>query len=254
MSGRLAVVGLGPGDARFLTADAQDTLRQAEAVYGYGPYLDRVPARPGQSRHASDNREELARAGAALDHAASGARVAMVSGGDPGVFAMAAAICEAIDAGPPAWRGVDLAIIPGVTAMLAVAARAGAPLGHDFCAISLSDNLKPWALIERRLAAAADAGFVIALYNPVSKARPTQLVAAFGTLGRHLPATTPVIFGRAVGREGERLAFTDLAHAGAEPADMATLIIVGSEATRIVTRPGLSPLVYTPRAAVEAGR
>ncbi len=254
MSGRLAVVGLGPGDARFLTGEAQETLRQAAAVYGYGPYLDRVPAQPGQTRHASDNREELARASAALDHAASGARVAMVSGGDPGVFAMAAAVCEAIDTGPPAWRAVDLAIVPGVTAMLAVAARAGAPLGHDFCAISLSDNLKPWALIERRLAAAADAGFVIALYNPVSKARPTQLTTAFETLVRYLPATTPVIFGRGVGREGERLAVVDLARAAAEPADMATLIIVGSAATRVVARPGLAPLVYTPRAAVEAVR
>lgn len=251
MSGRLAVVGLGPGDDRYLTGEAQAALDGAEAVYGYGPYLERVPARPGQSRHASDNREELARAGAALDHAVGGARVAMVSGGDPGVFAMAAAVCEAIDTGPPAWRAVDLAIVPGITAMLAVAARAGAPLGHDFCAISLSDNLKPWALVERRLAAAADGGFVIALYNPVSKARPTQLAAAFATLGRHLAASTPVIFGRAVGREGERLAVVDLARAAAEPADMATLVIVGSEATRVVTRPGLPPLVYTPRSAAE---
>jgi len=254
VSGRLAVVGLGPGDARFLTGEARTALDDADAVYGYGPYLDRVPAKPGQARHASDNREELARAGAALDHAASGARVAMVSGGDPGVFAMAAAVCEAIDAGPPAWRAVDVAIIPGVTAMLAVAARAGAPLGHDFCAISLSDNLKPWALVERRLAAAAEAGFVIALYNPVSKARPTQLAAAFDSLRRHLPATTPVIFGRAVGREDERLAVVDLARAAAEPADMATLVIVGSDATRVVTRPGLPPLVYTPRSAIEAAR
>lgn len=254
MSGRLAVVGLGPGDDRYLTGEADEALRQAEAIYGYGPYLDRVPARPGQTRHASDNREELARAGAALDHAAAGARVAMVSGGDPGVFAMAAAVCEAIDIGASSWRAVDLAIVPGITAMLAVAARAGAPLGHDFCAISLSDNLKPWTLVERRLAAAAAAGFVIALYNPVSKARPTQLAAAFGMLGRHLPATTPVIFGRAVGRDDERLAVVELARAAAEPADMATLVIVGSEATRVVARPGLPPLIYTPRSAGEVRR
>lgn len=252
MSGRLAVVGLGPGDPRYLTAEAAAALEEAEALYGYGPYLDRVPVRVGQTRHPSDNREELRRAAAALDHAAQGSRVAIVSGGDPGVFAMAAAVCEAIETGPAAWRAVDLAVVPGITAMLAVAARAGAPLGHDFCAISLSDNLKPWAVIERRLSAAAGAGFVIALYNPVSKARPAQFSAAFAILGRHLPATIPVVFGRAVGREDERIAVVDLARAADQPADMATLIIVGSAATRVVGRPGRPPLVYTPRAAVEA--
>ena len=125
------------------------------------PYLERVPARSGQMRHAYDNHEESARAAAALGHAAAGGKVALVSGGDPGVFAMAAAVCAEIEAGPPAWRALDLAIVPGVTAMLAVAARVGAPLGHDFCALSLSDNLKPWMLIERRLDAAASAGFVV---------------------------------------------------------------------------------------------
>ena len=252
MTGRLAVVGLGPGDPRHLTAEAAAALAAADVLYGYGPYLDRVPARPGQSRHASDNREELARAGAALDEAAAGARVAMVSGGDPGVFAMAAAVCEAVEHGPPEWRALDLEIVPGVTAMLAVAAAAGAPLGHDFCAISLSDNLKPWALVERRLALAAEAGFVIALYNPVSRARPTQLATAFGLLAGRLPATTPVIFGRAVGRADASLAVVTLADAPSQPADMATLVIVGSAATRIVPRPGRRPLVYTPRSAVDA--
>jgi precorrin-3B C17-methyltransferase len=251
VSGQLAVVGLGPGDDRFLTGEAQAALDVADAIYGYGPYLDRVPERPGQSRHASDNREEFSRAAAALDHAASGARVALVSGGDPGVFAMAAAVCEAIDTGNSAWRAVDLAIVPGITAMLAVAARVGAPLGHDFCAISLSDNLKPWELIERRLVAASGAGFVIALYNPVSKARPTQLGSAFAILRRHLPASTPVVFGRRVGREGERTAVVDLAHSADQQADMATLIIVGSAATRVVPRPNRPPLVYTPRTASE---
>jgi precorrin-3B C17-methyltransferase len=249
VSGRLAIVGLGPGDPRYLTAEAEAALAAAEAVYGYGPYLDRVLPRPGQSRHPSDNREELARAGAALDHASRGGAVAMVSGGDPGVFAMAAAVCEAIEAGPPAWRAVDLAVVPGITAMLALAARVGAPLGHDFCAVSLSDNLKPWALIERRLKAAAEAGFVIALYNPVSKARPSQLASAFEILGRDLPPATPVIFGRAVGRDGERISILELAEAAEEPADMATLVIVGSVATRVVARPGRAPLVYTPRSA-----
>ena len=179
MTGSLAVVGLGPGDARWLTPEAQAALAAADVLIGYRPYLERVPARPQQTRHPSDNREEGARAAQALRQAAEGARVAVVSGGDPGVFAMAAAICGEIEAGPPAWRDLDLAFLPGVTAMLAVAARVGAPLGHDFCAISLSDNLKPWDLIERRLEAAAEAGFVIALYNPISRARPWQLGVAF---------------------------------------------------------------------------
>jgi precorrin-3B C17-methyltransferase len=251
VSGHLAVVGLGPGDARYLTPEAADTLAQAQALYGYATYLDRVPARAGQSRHASDNREEIARATAALDHAAQGARVAVVSGGDPGVFAMAAAVCEAIEAGPENFRALDIAIVPGITAMLAVAARVGAPLGHDFCAMSLSDNLKPWALIERRLDAAADAGFVIALYNPVSRARPWQLGKAFERLRRHLPAATPVVFGRAAGRTDEQTNIVTLEEADGSQADMATLIIVGSRDTRIIARAGRPPLVYTPRAAAE---
>jgi precorrin-3B C17-methyltransferase len=251
MSGKLAIVGLGPGDDRYLTREALDALAEAEALYGYGPYLDRVPPREGQSRHASDNRDEAARARAAVSHAAAGANVAIVSGGDPGVFAMAASVCEEIALGPDAWRALDVAIIPGITAMLAVAARAGAPLGHDFCALSLSDNLKPWELIERRLDAAAGAGFVIALYNPVSRARPLQLGKAFARLARHLPGATPVIFGRAVGRPDESLTVTTLAHAGDTPADMATLIIVGSRDTRVIAREGRAPLVYTPRAVEE---
>ncbi len=251
MSGRLAVVGLGPGRPRYLTPVAEAALGDAEALYGYGPYLDRVPARAGQTRHPSDNREEGARAAAALRHAALGARVAVVSGGDPGVFAMAAAVCEQIEQGPESWRDLDVVFIPGITAMLAVAAKIGAPLGHDFCALSLSDNLKPWDLVERRLDAAASAGFVIALYNPVSRARPWQFGNAMERLRRHLPGPTPVVFGRAVGRPDERVTVASLAEADATPADMATLVIVGTRETRVITRPGRSPLVYTPRAAVE---
>jgi precorrin-3B C17-methyltransferase len=251
MSGRLTVVGLGPGDPRYLTPEADAALVAADALYGYGPYLDRVPSRAGQSRHASDNREERARAAAALRHAVQGANVAVVSGGDPGVFAMAAAICAEIEAGPDNWRALDVVIVPGITAMLAVAARIGAPLGHDFCAISLSDNLKPWELIERRLDAAAGAGFVIALYNPVSRARPWQFGQAIDRLRRHLPPATPVVFGRAVGRPDERINVVTLDAADAANADMATLVIVGSRDTRVIARPGRHPLVYTPRAVAE---
>jgi precorrin-3B C17-methyltransferase len=248
VSGRLVVVGIGPGDPRCITPEAQSALEQADALYGYAPYLNRVPARTGQPRFASDNREEKARALAALRYAAEGGHVALVSGGDPGIFAMAAAVCEAIETGPDSWRSLELAIVPGITAMLAVAARVGAPLGHDFCALSLSDNLKPWDLIERRLAAAASVGLVIALYNASSRSRPWQLGAAFECLRRALPPTTPVVFGRAVGRADENLVVTDLAAAGTVAADMATLIIVGSADTRVVARNGLQPLVYTPRA------
>ena len=252
MSGRLTVIGLGPGDARWLTPQAEAALATADAIYGYGAYLDRVPVRPGQARHPSDNREEQARAAAALGHAANGANVAVVSGGDPGVFAMAAAVCAEIEAGPPAWRELDIAIVPGITAMLAVAARVGAPLGHDFCALSLSDNLKPWELIERRLEAAVRAGFVVAIYNPVSRVRPWQLGAALDRVSRLLPGSTPVIFGRAIGRPDERVEVTTLDAAKSIAADMATLVIVGSADTRIVVREGRPPLVYTPRAMAGA--
>ena len=249
MSGHLAVVGLGPGDVRWLTPEADAALATADALFGYGPYLDRAPVRDGQSRHPSDNREEALRARAALERAAAGTNVALVSGGDPGVFAMAATVCEQIESGPAAWRGLDVEIVPGITAMLAVAARVGAPLGHDFCALSLSDNLKPWPVVERRLDAAAQAGFVIALYNPISQARPWQLTATLERLRRYLPATTPTVFGRAVGRADETVAVTTLQAADPAGADMATLVIVGSAETRLVPRLGHAPLVYTPRSA-----
>ncbi|MER2632249.1 MAG: precorrin-3B C(17)-methyltransferase [Rhizobiaceae bacterium] len=245
--GSVLVVGTGPGPERWTTPETAEILARATDLVGYGPYLARCSERPGQRRHGSDNRVELDRARHALELAASGATVAVVSVGDPGVFAMAAAVCEAIEAGPPAWRNIELVIVPGVTAMLAVAARAGAPLGHDFCAISLSDNLKPWELIERRLTLAAEAGFVIALYNPISKARPWQLGRALELLAEKLPPKTPVIFGRAAGRPDERITVFELATAEASRADMATCVIIGSTETRLIERPGRAPLVYSPR-------
>jgi precorrin-3B C17-methyltransferase len=252
MNGRLTVIGLGPGNASQVTPEATQAVSEAEFFYGYKPYVDRLDLRADQIRVASDNREELARAKDALVKASQGHRVAVVSGGDPGVFAMSAAICEAIEAGPAEWRTIELSFIPGITAMLAVAARIGAPLGHDFCAISLSDNLKPWDLIELRLLAAAGAGFVIALYNPISKARPWQLGRAFECLTAILPGTTPVIFGRAAGRPDERIETFLLADADATKADMATCIIIGSPETRIIKRGDKPALVYTPRSATGA--
>jgi len=247
VTGRIFVIGLGPGNADQVTPEALAAVAEAQEFFGYGPYLDRLTLRADQTRIASDNREELSRANAALARAAEGISVAVVSGGDPGVFAMAAAVCEAIEAGPVEWRDIELAVVPGVTAMLAVAARAGAPLGHDFCAISLSDNLKPWDLIELRLLAAAGAGFVIALYNPISKARPWQLGRAFEAVSAILPGQTPVIFGRAAGRPDEKLTIVPLADADPAMADMATCVIIGSKETRVIKRDGRPPLVYSPR-------
>ncbi|WP_137136786.1 precorrin-3B C(17)-methyltransferase [Rhizobium sp. FKY42] len=247
MTGKLTVVGLGPGSPEQITPEALSAVAETTDFFGYGPYVDRLDLRPDQRRHASDNREEISRAGAALTLAAQGGKVCVVSGGDPGVFAMAAAVCEAIEAGPAEWRKVDFAVVPGVTAMLAVAAKAGAPLGHDFCAISLSDNLKPWDVIEKRLVSAAEAGFVMAFYNPVSKARPHQLGQAFDILRAHLPGTVPVIFGRAAGRPDERINVVPLSEARSDIADMATCIIVGSTETRLIERESQPPLVYSPR-------
>lgn len=247
MTGKLTVVGLGPGSPQQITPEALSAVAEATDFFGYGPYVDRLSLRPDQRRHASDNREEISRAGAALTFAAKGEKVCVVSGGDPGVFAMAAAVCEAMETGPEEWREIAFEVVPGVTAMLAVAAKAGAPLGHDFCAISLSDNLKPWDVIEKRLITAAEAGFVMAFYNPVSKARPHQLGQAFDILRAHLPGTVPVIFGRAAGRADERINVVPLSGAHSDMADMATCIIVGSTETRLIEREGQRPLVYSPR-------
>ena len=242
MTGSLVVVGTGPGRAELMTPATSAALARATDLVGYGPYLDRVPVQPGQYRHASDNRVELDRARHALSLAASGKQVAVVSGGDPGVFAMAAAVFEAVEAGEPAWRTLDIRVEPGVTAMLAAAAEVGAPLGGDFCAISLSDNLKAWTTIERRLSAAAEADFVIALYNPASKARPRQLGEALALLRAKKKAETPVLFVRAAGTSEAKVVSTTLGAADASTADMRTLVIIGASTTRQVGR-----WIYTPR-------
>lgn len=252
--GHLAVIGIGPGDLQSCTPQALHALAKATLIYGYGPYLDRLTLAPHQQRVASDNRVEAQRAYDALAHAAQGHCVAMVSGGDAGVFAMASAICEQIDKGPAEWRTLDVTFVPGVTAMLAVAAECGAPLGHDFCAISLSDNLKPWSTVLKRLDAAAYGDFVMAFYNPRSKARPWQLDAAFDHLRTRLPADTVVLFGRAAGRANASYWVNTLQNASSEGVDMATLVIVGSQATRVIERPQHQPLIYTPRYQPNVGQ
>jgi precorrin-3B C17-methyltransferase len=253
LTGSLAVVGLGPGPAHWVAPEASTAIDAATDLVGYQPYLDRVASRTGQRRHGSDNRAEIARARHALELAAEGCHVAIVSGGDPGVFAMAAAVFEAIEAGEPAWRSLNLHVVPGISAMQAAAARLGAPLGHDFCAISLSDNLKPWEVVARRLRAAAAGDFVIALFNPASKARPDRIHEAFTLLRGCRPATIPVAFARAIGRPDERIVLTTIGEANPSIADMSTLVLIGSSATRFVQRPGGMSWLLTPR-SYGAGR
>jgi len=247
--GSLRIVGLGPGDPRWITPEVATALAEASDLVGYAPYLARLAPRAGQRVHASDNRVELERARLALGLAREGRAVVVVSGGDPGVFAMAAAVFEAVEHGDPAWRALDITVAPGISAMQAAAARLGAPLGHDFCAISLSDNLKPWPLVAKRLRAAAEGDFVIALYNPASRSRAEPIHAAFAILRALKAGATPVVFARAIGRDDESVAITSLAAADPAHADMSTLVIIGSSETRLVERPGTPPFIYTPRGA-----
>ncbi|WP_299737292.1 precorrin-3B C(17)-methyltransferase [uncultured Roseobacter sp.] len=250
MSGWLVIAGLGPGDENLVTPEVRAALDQATDVVGYIPYVARVAARDGLTLHASDNRVELDRARHALAMAAVGRRVVVVSSGDPGVFAMAAAVFEAVEAGPQDWRALDIRVAPGITAMLAAAAHVGAPLGHDFCAINLSDNLKPWALIEKRLRLAAEADFAMAFYNPRSKSRPEGFVKTLEILKEVCRDARPVIFARAVSTPEEKITVVPLTDARPEMADMRTMVIVGASNTRVIPRDG-PPIVYTPR-SVEA--
>lgn len=247
--GRLTVVGLGPGCAELMVPAARQALDEAEDILGYQTYVDMAgPFRARQVLHGSDNREELQRARHAFELAATGRAVVVVSSGDPGVFAMAAAVLEALHgAGEPAWDAVELRIFPGVSAALAAAARAGAPLGHDFCLLSLSDNLKPWEVIERRLDLAGAADLAMAFYNPISRARPWQLGRALEIVSRHRSPQTLVVLGRDIGRPGERLLRTTLGELRAEQVDMRTLVIIGSSTTRSFLRADGEAWVYTPR-------
>ncbi|WP_151720717.1 precorrin-3B C(17)-methyltransferase [Gemmobacter serpentinus] len=242
-AGWITVAGLGPGDAGLVTPEVTQTLAQATDIVGYTPYVERVPARPGLTLHPSGNRVEPERALAALEIAAGGGRVVIVSSGDPGVFAMAAALFEVIEA-HPRFLALDIRILPGITAMLAAAARAGAPLGHDFCAINLSDNLKPFTLVEQRLRHAARGDFAMAFYNPRSASRPHQFARVLEILREECEPSREMVFARAVSTPEERLTLTTLAEAHDEMADMRTVVIVGNAATRRVGR-----WLYTPRKA-----
>jgi cobalt-precorrin 5A hydrolase/precorrin-3B C17-methyltransferase len=257
--GKLTVIGLGPGSADLMVPAAKQALAQADDILGYDTYVRMAgPFRDGQRVHGTDNREEMQRARHAFELASEGRRVVVVSSGDPGVFAMAAAVLEALDqahdeaheeahAREPAWTSVELEIVPGVSAALATAARAGAPLGHDFCMLSLSDNLKPWSIIETRLRHAAEADLVMAFYNPVSRARPLQLDRALDIVREHRAGATKVVLGRDIGRPGETLVTTTLNALRSDQVDMRTMVIVGSSTTRAFPKDAKSEWVYTPR-------
>lgn len=247
MSGSLTIVGLGPGSDGLVTPDVTDALAQATDVVGYIPYVARVPDRAGLTKHASDNRVELDRSRHALDLACAGRQVVVVSSGDPGVFAMASAVFEALESDTSRWSDVDIAVLPGITAMLAASARAGAPLGHDFCAINLSDNLKPWDIIEKRVRLAVEADFACAFYNPRSKARPEGFQKILTVLRDICEPGRLITFARAVSAADEMIMTTVLGEATPEMADMRTVVLLGSSQTRLIERSGQPPIVYTPR-------
>jgi precorrin-3B C17-methyltransferase len=244
--GWVAVAGLGPGADALITPEVTAALAAATDVIGYIPYVARVAPRAGLTLHPSDNRVEMDRARHALDLARAGRRVVVVSSGDPGVFAMASAVFEALEAEPADRRGLDVRVLPGITAMLAAAARAGAPLGHDFCTINLSDNMKPWSLIERRLRLAAEADFAMAFYNPRSATRPEGFARTLEVLKEACGDARPVIFARNVSLPDETIRVVPLTETTPDLADMRTVVIVGSSQTRVIARDG-TPYVYTPR-------
>lgn len=241
-SGWVIVAGLGPGASSMMTPEVEQALAEATDIIGYQPYVARIAPRRGLSRHASDNRAELDRAHHALRLAAEGRRVVIVSSGDPGVFAMASALFEALESMPQ--LETDIRILPGITAMLAAAAAAGAPLGHDFCAINLSDNLKPFDLVLKRVRLAAEADFAMAFYNPRSNTRPAQFGEVLATLRDQCEPERLIVFARAVSTPEQAIRTVALSEARPEMADMRTVVIVGSSRTRRV-----GPFVYTPRSA-----
>lgn len=248
--GQVVVVGLGPGAAEWTTTEVHEALADATDLVGYTTYLNRVPERPGQRRHASDNRVESERAAMALDLAGRGARVVVVSSGDPGVFAMAAAVLE--EAADPRWRGVPVRVLPGMTAANAVASRVGAPLGHDYAMISLSDRLKPWEVVAQRLSAVAAADMAIAIYNPASSQRTWQVGAMRDLLLEHRKPDTPVVLGRDVGGPTESVRVVQLGELDPAEVDMRTLLIIGASTTAAVeTDQGVR--VYTSRRYARTG-
>ncbi len=243
-AGWVIVAGLGPGADDMVTPEVTAAIAAATDIVGYIPYVARIAPRKGLTLHASDNRVELDRAAHALDMAAQGGRVVIVSSGDPGVFAMASALFEALEAAPQYLR-LDIRILPGITAMLAAAAAAGAPLGHDFACINLSDNLKPFDLLARRIRLCAQADLAMAYYNPRSASRPDTFGRVLDILRSECAPQTLITFARAVSTPDQTITTVTLEQARADMADMRTVVLVGNSATRRLGR-----FVYTPRKAL----
>ena len=246
--GRLSIVGIGPGSGEWRTGEVVRTLGEATDIVGYGLYLELIAdLTPGKRLHTSALSEEEVRVRSALDLAAEGRPVVLVSSGDPGIYALAALVFELLDRENRAdWNRLAIQVLPGISALQAASARVGAIIGHDFCAISLSDLLTPWPAIERRLRAAAEGDFVIAIYNPVSQRRRTQLTAARDILLAHRPENTPVVLARNLGRKGELVRIVELNALTPDEVDMLTVVLVGSSRSRVIER-GAHRFVYTPR-------
>ena len=246
MNGRIIIAGLGPGNPQQLTPLVVEAIEGATDVIGYIPYVERIAPRDNLTLHPTDNRVEAERAYHALELAEAGRQVLIVSSGDPGVFAMAAAVFEVLEKDVQRWQDIDIEVLPGITAMLAAAARAGAPLGHDFCVINLSNNLKPWDVIEKRLKLAIEADFAMAFYNPRSKSRPAEFEKTLHLLKTHCQDDRPIIFARAVSTDEEVIKIVPLSQTTPDMADMRTVVIVGSSQTRILDQ-AHKQWVYTPR-------
>ena len=247
--GSLFVVGLGPGDVDMILPKVAKVISSATDIVGYGPYVDRIKPRSNLTIHSSDNRVELERARLALELALDGKKnVVVVSSGDPSVFAMASAVFEVIENGPTEFFEINVTVLPGVTAMLAASAAVGAFLGHDFCTINLSDNLKPWDVIEKRLRLAIQGDFAIALYNPRSKARPDGFKKTLSILIDEGVGDRLIAFARDVSLPTQNLSSMKIVDATPEMADMRTVVLVGSSYTRKIKRDGVENFyIYTPR-------
>ena len=242
--GRIQIIGLGPGAPDLVTPQVQTALFEATDIIGYSGYLARLPKRSAQIMHPSDNRQELKRAAHAFALASAGRQVVIASSGDPGVFAMAAAVFESLDHGPSSWRAISIEILPGITAMLAASARVGAPLGHDFCAINLSDNLKSFAVIELRVRMAVRGDFVMALYNPRSRARPDTCAQIMDIIRTETDRDLLLILAKNVFCADESITITSLSRVDVRAIDMRTVVLVGNRSTKHVKD---SPFIYTPR-------
>ena len=244
MKGSLTIVGLGPGAPELVTPAVTDALKDSTDIVGYSKYIDRVKDASGKSFHPSDNREEIDRAELSINLALQGKKVVVVSSGDPGVFAMASAIFEFVDKKNISRDDLPIVVLPGITALLAASARLGAPIGHDFCVINLSDNLKSWDILKSRVIAAAKADFVIAFYNPRSKSRKNQLSEIYDVLRKNCKSDRLVIYANSVSTESEAIFETTLSEADASSVSMKTLVIIGSSSTKKIRNTGY---VYTPR-------